>query len=215
MELAKLIDYIPAISVLGAMIFILQTKCDKIFDKGNKTSNILILIGAFLFITIIIVHLFREQPWTADILKILIGILVGAGSVSIVNRNVGGNSIDISGNTNGDIAGRDINKNIQNIEKGISDIRDSVVHQNNQIKQFVSENNDYDYLVTIMHPIKIDEFHEEIENLINEYQNKGWTLKQIVPEYRRLDGILIFFTRKKQGEKTKLHLIKLEKNGQE
>lgn len=47
MELAKLIDYIPAISVLGAMIFILQTKCDKIFDKGNKTSNILILIGAF------------------------------------------------------------------------------------------------------------------------------------------------------------------------
>lgn len=209
MELAKLIDYIPAISVLGAMIFILQTKCDKIFDKGNKTSNILILIGAFLFITIIIVHLFREQPWTADILKILIGILVGAGSVSIVNRNVGGNSIDISGNTNGDIAGRDINKNIQNIEKGISDIRDSVVHQNNQIKQFVSENNDNDYyLVTIIFEKKIEEFYKKFENIINKYQNEGWTLKQIVPEYNKFDGMLLFFTRKKQGEKTKVNLIR-------
>lgn len=140
-----------------------------------------------MFITIIIVHLFREQPWTADILKILIGILVGAGSVSIVNRNVGGNSIDISGNTNGDIAGRDINKNIQNIEKGISDIRDSVVHQNNQIKQFVSENNDNDYLVTIIFKTKIEEFYKKFEIIINKYQNEGWTLKQIVSEYNKFD----------------------------
>ena len=132
MELTKLIDYIPAIIVLVAVmiliIFVFKTQGDKIFDKESKIQNILIFIGGSLFIIVLIVHLFREQPWTADILKILIGILVGGSSANIVSKNTGGNSIDISGNANGDIAGRDINKNIQNIEKGILGIRDSIIH---------------------------------------------------------------------------------------
>ena len=182
MELTKLIDYIPAIIVLVAVmiliIFVFKTQGDKIFDKESKTQNILIFIGGSLFIIVLIVHLFREQPWKADILKILIGILVGGSSANIVSRNTSGNSIDISGNANGNVAGRDINKNIQNIKEGISDIRDSVIHQNNQIKQLVTENNDYDYLITII--------------------CERWVLKQIVSEYEKYDGMFLFFTREKQ-----------------
>ena len=88
MELTKLIDYIPAIIVLVAVmiliIFVFKTQGDKIFDKESKTQNILIFIGGSLFIIVLIVHLFREQPWTADILKILIGILVGGSSAKIL-----------------------------------------------------------------------------------------------------------------------------------
>jgi hypothetical protein len=202
MELTKLIDYIPAIIVLVAVmiliIFVFKTQGDKIFDKESKTQNILIFIGGSLFIIVLIVHLFREQPWTADILKILIGILVGGSSANIVSRNTSGNSIDISGNANGDVAGRDINKNIQNIKEGISDIRDSVIHQNNQIKQLVTENNDYDYLITIIFEINREEFCKKFKEIINLNQRERWVLKQIVSEYEKYDGMFLFFTREKQ-----------------
>lgn len=203
MELAKLIDYIPAIIVLLAVmiltIFIFKTQGDKIFGKESMTPNILIPIGGFLFIIVLIVHLFREQSWTADMLKTLIGILVGAGSVNnIVSKNTEGNSIDISGNTNGDVAGRDINKNIQNIEKGISDIRDSVIHQNNQIEQLVSENDDYDYLITIIFVKNREEFCKKFKEIINLNQRERWVLKQIVSEYEKYDGMFLFFTREKR-----------------
>ena len=178
--------------------FIFKTQADRIFNKESKTSNILISIGGSLFIIVLIVHLFREQPWTADMLKTLVGILVGAGSVNIVSKNTGGNSIDVSGNTNGDIAGRDINKNIQNIEKGISAIHDSIVHQNNQIEQLVSENNDYDYLITIIFDREKYAFCRKFKEIINLNQCEGWTLKQIVSEYNIYDGILLFFIREKQ-----------------
>ena len=202
MELTKLIDYIPAIIVLVAVmiliIFVFKTQGNKIFDKESKTQNILIFIGGSLFIIVLIVHLFREQPWTADILKILIGILVGGSSANIVSRNTSGNSIDISGNANGDVAGRDINKNIQNIKEGISDIRDSVIHQNNQIKQLVSENNDYDYLITIIFVRNKEEFCKKFKEIINLNQHERWVLKQIVSEYKEYDGMFLFFTREKR-----------------
>lgn len=202
MELTKLIDYIPAIIVLVAVmiliIFVFKTQGDKIFDKESKPQNILIFIGGSLFIIVLIVHLFREQPWTADILKILIGILVGGSSVNIVSRNTSGNSIDISGNANGDVAGRDINKNIQNIKEGISDIRDSVIHQNNQIKQLVSENNDYDYLITIIFVRNREKFCKKFKEIINLNQRERWVLKQIASGYKEYDGMFLFFTREKQ-----------------
>ena len=191
MELTKLIDYIPAIIVLVAVmiliIFVFKTQGNKIFDKESKTQNILIFIGGSLFIIVLIVHLFREQPWTADILKILIGILVGGSSANIVSRN-----------TSGNVAGRDINKNIQNIKEGISDIRDSVIHQNNQIKQLVSENNDYDYLITIIFVRNKEEFCKKFKEIINLNQHERWVLKQIVSEYKEYDGMFLFFTREKQ-----------------
>ena len=202
MELTKLIDYIPAIIVLVAVmiliIFVFKTQGDTLFDKESKTQNILIFIGGSLFIIVLIVHLFREQPWKADILKILIGILVGGSSANIVSRNTSGNSIDISGNANGNVAGRDINKNIQNIKEGISDIRDSVIHQNNQIKQLVTENNDYDYLITIIFEINREEFCKKFKEIINLNQRERWVLKQIVSEYEKYDGMFLFFTREKQ-----------------
>ncbi|MDM1319359.1 hypothetical protein [Empedobacter falsenii] len=186
-------------------IIILQKQGDKIFDKENKTSNILILITGFLFITILIVHLFREQSWTADTLKILIGVLVGAGSAKVVDkRSEGGNSIDISGTSNGDIAGRDINKNIQNIEKAISDIQNSVVHQNNQIKQFVGDNGDNDYVINTIYE-RGEEIKGAIEKVINYWQDKGWALKHISSDCHGMDGMLLFFTKAKQNVKIKVH----------
>lgn len=209
MDLTKLIDFIPAIliliSVMTIAIIILQKQGDKLFDKENKTSNILILITGFLFITILIVHLFREQSWTADTLKILIGVLVGAGSAKVADKkSEGGNAIDISGTTNGDVAGRDINKNIQNIQKAISDIQNSVVHQNNQIKQFVGDNGDNDYVINTIYE-RGENIKDAIENVINYWQNRGWSLKHISSDYNGMDGMFLFFTRAKRGVEIEVH----------
>src|SRR5260221_8403130 len=132
MDTSKLIEFIPAIliliSVMTITIIVLIRFGNKVFDNDYKAGSILLFITAFLFITILIVHLFKEQTWTGDTLKILIGVLLGTGSTKLTEKKGdGGSSVDISGNSTGDVAGRDINKNIQNIEKAISDIQNSVI----------------------------------------------------------------------------------------
>ena len=125
-------------------------------------------------------------------------------SKSCRQKNDTGNSIDISGTSNGDIAGRDVNKNIQNIEKAISDIQNSVVHQNNQIKQFVGDNGDNDYVINTIYE-RGDNFRESIKKVINYWQNRGWNLKHISSDYNGMDGVFLIFTRAKRGIEIEVH----------
>lgn len=204
MDTAKLVDYFPAIfiliSVMTIVLIILIKFGDKLFDKEYKSSNILLFVACFLFLTILIVHLFREQLWTADTLKILIGTLLGAGSSKLNEKKRKGNSsVDISSSSiTGDIAGRDINKNIQNIKEAISKIEGSVVNQNNQIKQFVDENSDSDFLINTIYG-RGDNITGNFAKVVKHWYNKGWRLKHFSSDYQGMDGVFLVFTKPNSG----------------
>ena len=200
----KLIEYIPAILILvSAMtitIIILTRYGDKIFDKEYKADNVLLLVAGFLFMTVLIVHLFKEQAWTPDTLKILIGVLVGAGSSRLGRKKDNAeSSVDIQGsNIDGDVAGRDINKSIQNIKDAVSDIKDSVIHQNNQIRQVIGDTGDNDYLINTIYE-RGNNITAPIERVIQYWQRRGWTLKHFSSDYQGMDGIYLIFSRPMQG----------------
>lgn len=203
----KLLDYLPAILILlSAMtitIIILKRYGDKIFDKEYKADNVLLLVAGFLFITVLIVHLFKEQAWTPDTLKILIGVLVGAGSSSLGRKKDNADSsVDIQDSTvDGDVAGRDINKNIQNIKDAVSDIKDSVIHQNNQIRQVIGDTGDIDYLINTIYERGNDRMFEALQTVIENRQEEGWTLKHFSSDYQGMDGIFLIFSRPTQGDR--------------
>ncbi len=204
MDTAKLVDYFPAIfiliSVMTIVLIILIKFGDKLFDKEYKSSNILLFVASFLFLTILIVHLFREQSWTADTLKILIGTLLGAGSSKLTEKKrKDSSSVDISSSSiTGDIAGRDINKNIQNIKEAISKIEGSVVNQNNQIKQFVGENSDSDFLINTIYG-RGDNITGNFARVVKHWHNKGWRLKHFSSDYQGMDGVFLVFTKSISG----------------
>jgi hypothetical protein len=201
----KVIEYIPAIlilvSVMTIVIIILTKYGDKIFDKEYKADNVLLLVAGFLFTTVLIVHLFKEQAWTPDTLKFLIGVLVGAGSSKLGRRkdNVHSSAEIHGSNIDGDVAGRDINKNIQNIKDAVSDIKDSVIHQNNQIKQVIGDTVDNDYLINTIFE-RGNKISAPIERVIQHWQRDGWTLKHFSSDYQGMDGIYLIFSRPKQGD---------------
>lgn len=201
----KLIEYIPAILILASAmtitIIILTKYGDKIVDKEYKADNISLLVGGFLFTTVLIVHLFKEQTWTPDTLKILIGVLVGAGSSKLGGKKDNADSsANIQGsNIDGDVAGRDINKNIQNIKDAVSDIKDSVIHQNNQIRQVIEDTSDSDYLINTIYE-RGNNITAPIERVIQYWQRDGWKLKHLSSDYHGMDGIFLVFSRPMQGD---------------
>jgi len=203
MDTTNLIEFIPAIliliSVMTIAIIVLLKYGHKIFDKEYNASNVLLFVATFLFVTILIVHLFREQTWTADTLKILIGALIGASSAKLSEKRTGGgSSVDNSGTVKGDVAGRDINKNIQNIERAISEIQDSVVHQNNRIEQIVSDNSDNDYLINTVYERGDERMSESISRVITFWNRRGWKLKHFSSDYGGADGLFLIFERPKE-----------------
>ncbi|MCY1234120.1 hypothetical protein D3C87_142860 [compost metagenome] len=205
MKTNELINLIPPLSILISVMIILVLVIvkfgDKIFDKGYKAGNTLLLVTCFLFLTLLIVHLFKEQDWTPDTLKILIGVLVGTGSIKLAKKvHSSGSSVDINGNVGGDVAGRDINKNIQNIQEAISEIKDSVVHQNNQ---FVKETNDTDYLIHTIYE-RGEEIKTAITTVITHWQDQGWILKHFSSDYNGMDGIFLIFSKPKIGLKSEI-----------
>jgi len=216
MDSAKIVDFIPAISILVSImtitIIVLLKYGDKIFYEEYKASTILLLVTTYIFITILIVHLFREQTWTADTIKILVGALIGVGSAKLTReKSESNNSINNKGIK---VAGRDINENfIQNIEKAISDIKDSVVHQNNKIEQIVDANFDNDYVINTVfskgsHENNTTGFSSEglrgicrnISNVIKFWHKKGWKLKHFSSDYKGMDGLFLFFEKPKRLE---------------
>lgn len=210
MDTAKLLDYIPAImiliSVMTIVIIVLTKFGNKLFDKEYAPTIILLFVTTFLFLTILIVHLFREQSWTADTLKILIGALLGAGSSTLSDKKSnGGSSVDISGGSvTGDVAGRDINKNIQNIRDAISKIEGSIVHQNNQIKQFAEDNSSNDFLINTIYE-RGDNIIGPIARVVQHWHERGWRLKHFSSDYHGMDGIFLVFTKSVTGKTPKVH----------
>lgn len=212
MDITKLIDYIPAIlillSVMIITIIVLIKYGDRIFDKDYKVTNICLFVTTFLFITILIFHLFKEQTWTADILKILIGVLLGVSSTKLADKkSEGESSVDISGGSvKGDVAGRDINKDIQNIKEAISKIEGSIVHQNNQIKQFVGDKSvtTEDFIFHFLY--YTSSLHKDIETVVTKWTADGHQFKEIVSDFEGFDGMILIFAKpSKTNESTVLY----------
>ncbi len=108
----------------------------KLFD-GEK---VVLLITFFMFVLLCSIYSFKEQEWIADLLKVVVGIVVGFAAAK-GNKLFGKSGVDASGATLGDnakLAGRDINEMIENMHGSIEQMKDSVVNQYSQISNSIN-----------------------------------------------------------------------------
>lgn len=141
MDTQKLVDYIPAvlllISIVTIILVVLTKFGNKIFDNSYSADGVLIIIASFLFVIVLITHLFREQSWTADTLKIIMGVLIGAGSSKLAKSKETepkDKTMDLSGNNIKDSivnqALGDINQKIDRFNSAMSKVENAVINQN-------------------------------------------------------------------------------------
>jgi len=220
MDCIKIAEFIPAIliliSIMTIVLIVILKYGNKIFDGEYKISNALLFVSAFLFIIILIAHLFKEQTWTADTLKILIGTSIGAGSIKLSRKKSENNSsVNNSGTIEGDVAGRDINKNIENIKNEILEIKDSVSYQNERIGQISADiNSDNDYVINTIYVKDIEEIRYSISkdirgpgficrgisNIIKFWHDKGWKLKHFCSDIKGMECLFLIFEKPKRSE---------------
>jgi len=79
--IALITAFAPALAVLflvtlAAGVVLLKLDADKILALLNSSASLL-LLAAFLFCIVLVTHLFQKADWTADLLKVLAGVLVG------------------------------------------------------------------------------------------------------------------------------------------
>jgi hypothetical protein len=212
MATQSLLQLLPAtlilLSVMIIVVILIQKSGDRLWDRKFPEGSTVLLISGFMFIMLLVVHLFQPQDWTSDLLKVLVGVLVGAGSYKLTKREAGsGSSVDISGGqVGGDVAGHDINKAFEHIDRAISEIKDSVVQQHNQIRQFATERGAVDFLIHTLYE-RGDELAAGFERVAGHWIAKGWKLSFFSSDYRGTDGIFLIFTRPAAGLKpdTKLY----------
>jgi len=209
MDTQKLIDFIPAvlllISIMTIILVIITKFGNKIFDNDYKADNVLIFVASFLFIVILITHLFREQTWTADTLKVIIGVLIGAGSSKLTKSKEGKDkAMELSGNEIKDSivnqAMRDINQKIDHFNSELSKFENAIVNQHNdnnaktlitRPERFRLETDDTIFLSRLKdiqnsyddwtwkwmeECIKYPEFNRRLKDKIDEVENDGWTV---------------------------------------
>ena len=197
----KLIDFLPALSLLVAfslvLIIVTLHSGKTIFEKECKLEIVLLCLAALLFVTLLIVHLFKEQPWIESVLQVIVGVLFGMAITSISFRNyVNSGSVDIFGLVNGDVAGRDMIKTIQNIDKCVSNIKDSVVHQDNKINQITDRLFNVDVLFFFLERGKILE--NGLSPTLRILNEKGWLFRHFCLDQNR-DYIVMVLVRPAQS----------------
>jgi peptidoglycan hydrolase CwlO-like protein len=159
MEIQKLIDLIPAVLLLISIMVIILTFGNRFFESDYKTDNALIFVALFLFILVLITHLFRQQTWTPDTLKIIIGVLIGAGSSKLSKtkkedekaNNLGLNNNNIKDSIINQALG-DINQKIENFKSEVSKIEHAIVNQYPTIEQKLDQLNQVSLQTQIKRP---------------------------------------------------------------
>jgi hypothetical protein len=137
--LAYLSAYTPPLSVLAlvaltATIVLVKLDADRILSLLDSRAALL-LLAALLFCLVLVTHLFQKADWTADLLKVLAGVLVGAASsmgkkeTTAIPSATHAQSITGDGNVQ---AGRDV---IGEMRGDIKTLRDSIVNQSQTINQ--------------------------------------------------------------------------------
>lgn len=217
-------EYIPAITLLLATIIVFIAIFRKLtgeqLTKVFEGKNFLLVASLILFLVLSIVHLFQNQDWTADILKVIVGVFVGVSAAFVSDsskKSTGdGDGVDISSSQLGDhakIAGRDINETIENMQNDIAQIRDSVINQYTKIEETLGaaqpENEViYDYILNTIY----ERFYQDdpyritkvIQNVINRWQSEGWKFVNISSDYHGIDGMILFFVRPSRDGRSKV-----------
>lgn len=173
-------QFIPALSLLASFMIITLVVLYKVKTEQLlsllEAKNILLLFAAGLFCILLVVHLFKEQPWTEDLLKVVAGVLAGAvATLTAASKEKTKDSVAQTAIGN-DIqqAGRDIN-NIKKMVGDLQQVTDSVVNQFQNIQQSVAKVSDsvtghvakQEYF-HIKVPVPDDRFYSEVKQLDEE-----------------------------------------------
>jgi len=215
-------SYIPALSLLVAFVIIVVVILVKLKSeqlvKIFSGKNFLLISTIVLFCVMAVVHLFNPQDWTADVLKVIVGVLVGASAAftssdkNSEGTNVGEGATQIGSYNK--MAGRDINEtienmqgNIENMRSEISQIKDSVVNQYTQIQDSLSslplhDNVVLDYLINTIYERGADNMTKAIGKVINARQNQGWKFSHLSADYQGMDGVILVFTRPSKSNRS-------------
>jgi hypothetical protein len=193
-------EYIPGISVLIALLLLVTVfmwrldapRIAKLLEgRGFMLLSVLLISGLLL-----VANLFRPEAWTADVLKVLLGVVVGLAttfSAKQTSKDAGGQSV--SGSTFGDgakIAGHDINETIEKLEAQVSEIRDSVI---NQVSPSGTGRSGEEYLINIIYERGTQEIFRAVEAVTGHWIGEGWELKSVTSDYTGIDGMILLFGR--------------------
>src|SRR6266542_5071256 len=117
-------EYVPAISLLVAFLIVFIAIIRKFSGEQLGSiftgKNFLLLSSLLLFLILSVVHLFQNQTWTADVLKVIVGVFVGVSATFAADSGKGKseNGVDMGSSKLGDnakVAGRDINEFIDKV----------------------------------------------------------------------------------------------------
>jgi hypothetical protein len=215
-------EYIPPISLLLVFVVVFVALLRKFTGEQLVNmfagKNFLLFAAIILFCVLTVVHLFQAQSWTADVLKVIVGIFVGVSAAYSGDsgkegkKRDNGHGVDIDSSRFGDhakIAGRDINEIIENMQGDIAQIRDSVVNQYSAIETTLAdlapqEKQVLDYLVNTVYERGSDKMTAAMQEVINAWQSEGWEFTSFSSDYQGIDGALLLFTRPSRGEKSRI-----------
>ncbi|MFZ5953630.1 MAG: hypothetical protein ACOYT8_00855 [Candidatus Dependentiae bacterium] len=201
-------EMVPPLSFLLVFLIIFLVFIRKI--ESNQlaellsSKNILIFSSLFLFIVVLVFHLFSRENWTADLLKVIVGILIGLSSTISTNKKETENesSANVNGSNFGDntkIAGRDINEIIEEMYNEVGEIKDSVINQYSNTSKIVGKQSDlFDQVAEYLFYTSFLIDGEPIENsakIIQELQLDNWSLFSVASSYINKDGIVLVFNR--------------------
>ena len=196
---------LPALSVLIAFVLVTAIILFRLsppqLAKLTQGSNALMFVVAALFATILVVHLFSHEVWTADVLKLLGGALVGAAATKGAERasrpsqgvNVEGSSVE-----NSNIVGRDyFNQVIEKLEADVANVRDAVIKQSTTFQQFMdgdSSPESDEYLINTVYE-RQEQLAEGVERVLRRWTSEGWKLVSMTSDYQGMDGVMLLFSR--------------------
>ncbi len=211
-----MISYIPAFSLLlvffVAFVILLRKFTSEQLLEIFLGNSLLFLVSLLLYVTLLVLHLFQNQTWTADLLKIIIGIFVGASTTFVSSKEGDGKGVEIKGGQFGDhakVAGRDINEIIENLQSDVAEIKDSVVNQFSTIEQKLEkvdagEGMPIDCLVVVSYKWFRNgdsEIEDYLGSIIAEKQIQGWRFKTLSSDFKGIDGMMLVFTRPAESER--------------
>jgi hypothetical protein len=174
-----------------------------------RHRNSSLILGFALFTVLLVVHLFSAQPWLADVLKVMVGALLGLGTAEVskpkpVASSEGGVSAEgaVFGD-NAEVAGRDINKTIERMQNDIAHFKDAVVNQYQTIHAIANSLGgaaaDNDYIVNTIYERGVQEVATGMKKVIARWTSEGWRLRFFSSDYQGMDGITLVFSRASRG----------------
>lgn len=202
-----MVELIPAFSLLGfislvVLIILFKFSSTEILSLFEGV-RLLVCVTGLLVALVILLHLFKEQPWTADILKVLIGVLVGTGAAGVItNKKEGGVEANNTKINNSTVVGRDyFDQKIETLESELATIQNAVITQNNNISS-LDRDAEYGYLVNSIYE-RGSGISTSMTETIRYWESKGWSFYGISSDYNGADGMFILFRRKLKNNDSK------------